>query len=62
MSKSGAKMVDATFAKLFTPLVFWYANVAFTIFAPYLLLVFTFLRRICKEQTWANPFFVKFFT
>ena len=39
-SKSGAKMVNATFAQLFTPPVFWYANVAFTIFAPYLLLCF----------------------
>ena len=38
--KFGAKMVNATFAWLFTPPVFWYANVVFTIFAPYLLLSF----------------------
>ena len=31
--KFGAKMVNATFAWLFTPPVFWYANVVFTIFA-----------------------------
>ena len=33
-------MVNATFAWLFTPPIFWYANQAFTIFAPYLLLSF----------------------
>ena len=33
-----AKMVNASFAYLFTPLLFWYANVPFTIFATYLLI------------------------
>ena len=39
------------------PPTFWYANVAFIISAPYLLLSFTFLRYICMEQICANPFF-----
>ena len=52
-----AKIVNAIFAKLFTPPTFWYANVAFIISAPYLLLSFTFLRYICMEQICANPFF-----
>ena len=30
---------------------------AFTIFSPYLLFGFTFLRHTCKEQICANPFF-----
>ena len=33
-------MLNTTFAKLFTPPIFWYANVAFTIFAPYIILWF----------------------
>ena len=41
---------------IYTP-TFWYANVAFIISAPYLLLSFTFLRYICMEQICANPFF-----
>ena len=36
MSESGAKMVHATFSYLHLQF-FWYANVAFTIFAQYLL-------------------------
>ena len=51
-----AKMVNATFAQLFTPpAVFWYANVAFTIFAIY---IFTpqYLHigdgHICKEHNY----------
>lgn len=47
--KFGAEMVNATFAWLFAPSVFWYANVAFIIFAPYLFLSFyifaTYLKR-----------------
>ena len=35
-----AKIVNAIFAKLFTPRTFWYANVAFIMSAPYLLLSF----------------------
>ena len=38
-------MVNATFALLFTPPVFWYANsVAFPIFAMYLLLSSKFVQ------------------
>ena len=48
--KFGAKMVNATFAWLFTPPVFWYANVVFTIFAHIYSSVFTFLRHICNEK------------
>ena len=42
---------------IYTPSLFWYANVSFTIFAAYLLLSFYILRHIYKEQICANPFF-----
>ena len=54
--KSGPKIVNATFASRFTTPCFWYANVAFNIFASELLL--TCLRRICKKKICANLFFV----
>ena len=37
---------------------FWYKNLTFTIFAPYLLLLFFLQRHICKEKICANPFWV----
>ena len=51
-----ANIVNGTFVELFTPPVFWYATMAFTIFAIYLLLSTLYLL-ICKEEIWANPFF-----
>ena len=57
MSKSGAKMVDAKFAKLFTPPVFWYAGVAFTIFAPYLLLSFYIFATYLQEANLGKSIF-----
>ena len=55
-SKSGLKIVNATFASRFTTQCFWYANVAFNILASELLL--TCLRRICREKICANLFSV----
>ena len=46
---------------IYTPSVFWYANVSFTIFAPYLLLSFyifaTYLRgaNLCKSVFFFRP-------
>ena len=50
-------MVNATFTHVFTPRVKWHPNVAFTIFAPDLLLVFVFFRHNYINQISANPFF-----
>ena len=43
-------MANATLAYIFALPVVWYANVAFTIFAPYLVLGVTFLQHICTVQ------------
>ena len=51
-------MVNATFTQIFTPCVKWHPKVAFTIFAPDLLLVFAFLRHNYNKQISANPFFL----
>ena len=57
MRKSGAKVVDTKFAKLFTPPVFWYASVAFTIFAPYLLLSFYIFATYLQEANLGKSIF-----
>ena len=55
-------MINATFVYQKTGGVNDYANLAFTMFAIYLLLsiyIFaTYLRHICEEKICANPFFV----
>ena len=56
MGKYKANMVNAKFEQLFTPPVFWYANMAFTIFAIIYLLLSIYLPHIWKEQICANPF------
>ena len=55
-----------SFTEIFAPPVFWYANVAFAIFAIYSLfgsyIFATYLQHICKAQIifCANPLLVQF--
>ena len=54
-------MINAKFPELFTPPVFWYANMAFTIFAIiYLLLSIYIFATYLEGAICANPFFRPF--